>query len=357
MSRTKKFKFSFRTVLSILTIFLVAFVVWRNWGDIVDSVEYISKTNIFVLLLLIPEQLFMYYSCGQIFFSYMSHKKHTKKLSNATMMRVALELNFVNHAVPAGGFGGLGYVTWRLKEFGVTPGQASFMYLLRYAITILSNQFQTIVAIIVMALSRSIPAGGVLVIWLSVLMCCGIIGVIAVIIVIASRQRHIQRFSDFISRFVNKVVKIVTFGRKTSVLKAESVVKYFTDIHHDLITARKNKKTLIRPFLWGVIYSFFEIATYWIVACSLGFPWILPQIMIGEAVGSVLGAIVPYGIYELGMTGIMVRLGVDLSVALPVVVMTRVIVLGSTIITGYGFYQYAISKIGKDKLKESEPTA
>ena len=357
MFQIKKFKPSLRVVLSVLTFILVAFVVWQNWDEVVEAVQHISQTNVFILLLLIPEQLFMYYCCGQIFFSYMSHKKQTKKLTNATMMRVALELNFVNHAVPAGGFGGLGYVTWRLRDFGATPGQASFMYLLRYAITIIANQAQTMLALIVMALTHSIPDSGIWVVWLTVLVCIGIIGAISLVIFIASRIHYIQRFSGIFSRFVNTIVRIFTFGRKTAILKPDSVVRYLTDIHYDLITVRKNKKTLIRPFLWGIVYSLLEIATYWIVACSLGHPWILPQIMVGEAIGSVLGAVVPYGFYELGMAGIMIALGVDPSLAGLVVVMTRVVVLGSTVITGYGFYQYAISKIGKNELKTDEPKA
>ena len=100
--------------------------------------------------------------------------------------------------------------------------------------------------------------------------------------------------------------------------------------------------------IWGIFYSFLEIATYWIVAASLGHPDLLPQIMIGEAIGSTVGAIMPYGLYELGMTGVMVALGVPVVTAGAVVVMTRVIVLASTILSGYGFYQYAISKIRRD---------
>ena len=48
-------------------------------------------------------------------------------------------------------------------------------------------------------------------------------------------------------------------------------------------------------------------------------------------------------------------LGTNLAVASTVVIVTRVIVLLNTIISGYGFYQNAISKIGKaDKKKVFE---
>ncbi len=345
----KQPKISFRTVLTVLTLALIIYVVYKNFGDIKEAIGHLSETNILILLLLIPEQLFMYFCCGQMFFSYMAAKKDAKKVSAWTLMRVSLELNFVNHAVPAGGLGGLGYITWRLKPFGATAGQSSFMYVLRYLITICANQLQTIVAIVVLLLMGGVPAAGSWVIWITALLSVGIIAGIALLIIIASGKSRIEWFGKNVTKLCNFVVRKVTFGRHPEVIKKAVVDKYLNDIHDDLMTARRNKKILIRPILWGIVYSFLEIATYWIVAASLGHPEIMPQIMIGEAIGSVMGAVVPYGLYELGMAGIMVSLGVSISLATTVVLMTRVIVLASTIISGYGFYQHSISKIGRQE--------
>lgn len=345
----KKFKPSFRTVLTILTLILLIYVVCSNWSDILEAINHLSETNILILLLLIPEQLFMYFCCGQMFFSYMAAKKDAKRVSAWTLMRVSLELNFVNHAVPAGGLGGLGYITWRLKPFGATAGQSSFMYVLRYVITICANQLQTIVAIIALLIIGGVPAAGVWVIWLTALLSVGIIAGIGIVVVIASGKERIAWASKNGTRLINFIVRKITFNHVPELLKRETTDKYLLDIHEDLMTARQNKQILIRPIIWGIVYSFLEIATYWIVAASLGHPEILPQIMIGEAIGSVMGAVVPYGLYELGMAGIMVTLGVPISLATTVVLMTRVIVLASTIISGYGFYQHSISKIGRQE--------
>lgn len=350
----KKFKLSFRTVLSILTFILIVYVVYSNFGDIKEAIMHIGETNIFVLLLLIPEQLFMYFCCGQMFFSYMRAKQNAKKVSAWTLMQVSLELNFVNHAVPAGGLGGLGYITWRLKPFGATAGQSSFMYILRYVITICANQLQTIIAIIALLIFGTVPAGGMWVIGFTALLSIGIVAAIALAVVIASSKKRIDWFGKVFTNLVNWLVKKITFGRKPNILKRELVDKYLGDAHEDLMTARQHKSMLIRPILWGIVYSFLEIATYWIVAASLGHPEILPQIMIGEAIGSVIGAIVPYGLYELGMVGIMASLGVDAGLSALVVLMTRVIVLASTILSGYGFYQHSISKIGRQEKAQIE---
>ncbi len=345
MSKTKKL--SIRNILTFVTLILVGIVVWENSGAIGEAIKHLGDTNLLVLLLLIPEQLFMYYSCGQIFFSFMSSKANAKKVSPLNLMRVSLELNFVNHAVPAGGFGGLAYVTWRLKKFGATPGQSSFMYALRYAITVCANQVQTLIAIAVLFLFGTIPASGVWVVWTAVAISTGVILGIGVLILIASKAKRVHWFSKIVTNFCEWGIKTITFGKKRSKLKYDDVDKYLMDIHGDLVTAGKNKKMLVKPIVWGIIYSFLEVGTYWIVAISRGNPWVMPQIMIGEAIGSVFGTIFPIGPYEAGMAGVMTILGVTDAIA--IVCITRVVVLGTTIISGYGFYQNAISKIGKNQ--------
>ena len=76
MAKKQKFKFPWRTVISIATFGLVGYVIYQNWDGFVETFENLNHANIFVILLLVPEQLFMYYACGQIFFSYLESKYH-----------------------------------------------------------------------------------------------------------------------------------------------------------------------------------------------------------------------------------------------------------------------------------------
>lgn len=352
----------FRKILTGLTLVLVAFVVWGAWGDIVEAINYLSSTNLFFIFMLIPEQLFMYYCAGQMFFSYMAAKarargeKHPQKFSSWLLARISFELNFVNHAIPSGGFAGLGYITWRLKEFGATVGQTSFMYALRYIITIVANQTQTLFAILILILCAAVPNEGWWVIGLTTLISLGVIAVLVVAIVIASSKKRINWFAKIASKTINTVVRTVTFGHKRQLFSAEAIQKYFLDIYHDLTIAKKNKRILVHPIKWGIIYSFLEVATYWLVGISMGHWEILPQIMVAEALASVVGAVMltPGGVggYEGVMIFIMSTLGVDPGLATAVVITTRVVVLVGTIVSGYGFYQNAISKIGKKERAE-----
>lgn len=394
---------NFRKILTVLTLILVVFVIWNAREDIMSAIGYLANTNLFFVFLLIPEQLFMYYCAGQIFFSYMAakgraeisrrpgrkrKKKATaaeainvdlatsqksaekeaaktgekpatpapKKFSSWLLARISFELNFVNHAIPSGGFAGLGYITWRLREFGSSAGQTSFMYALRYAITILSNQFQTIVAIIILIATGGIVEGAWWVVGLTSLICVGIVVGLAAIVIIASSRERINWFARVATKFINGCVSIITFGHKRQVMKNEQIEEYLGDVYKDLTVARKNKKILIHPIIWGVVYSFLEIATYWLVGISMGHIEILPQIMIAEAIASVIGAVMltPGGVggYEGTMIFLMSVLGVDAGLATAVVITTRVVVLIGTIVSGYGFYQNAVSKIGKKEREQ-----
>ena len=146
--------------------------------------------------------------------------------------------------------------------------------------------------------------------------------------------------------------------RSARYLKEESVSKFFNDLRGDYLDIKRNKRILWKPAIWGAFYSFLELATYWVVACSLGHPEILPQIMIAEGVASVVGTVMvtPGGLggYEGAMVLIMVATGVAPSVAMITVIVTRICVLLGTVLSGWGFYQQALMsrddkfKAGKD---------
>ena len=349
---------TFRQVLSIVTFTLIAVVLWNAREEVVKALDYLAHTNIVVILLLIPEQLFMYYCCGQMFFSYLAGKKDAKKVSNWSLMRISLELNFMNHAVPSGGVSGLGYVAWRLKPYGASPAQASFMYVLRYAITTFFNQAQTLVAIVMLLLTGAVAKESQYVLGIVGVISIAVIGMVIGGVAIASNKKALDWAGKNVTLAINAIVKVVTFGKKKQVLKQDVVDKFCAEIHEDFREAKRNRKIIKKPIMWGMLYSFFEVATYWIVGISMGHPELLPQIMVAEAVGSVLGAVLPTpggaGGYEASMAGVMWGLGVDLGLATAVVVTTRVIVLVGTIVSGYGFYQHAIATIGREDKEEIE---
>ena len=342
MAKNKRVGFSVRTILIVLTAILVGYVVYQNWPDIQETFKHLHEANGFVLVLLIPEQLFMYFACGQIFFSYLKQQRNVSKFSRKEILKISTELNFVNHAVPVGGVGGLAFLTYRMAPYGVSAGQASFLYIFRYAVTTVINYAQALIAILVLLTLGLIPPEARWIIPVSLLMNLGVFGFLSLMVYVASSKKRIEFFSKTISRFLNGLVRLVTFGRKKYIMRYDKISAYFADIHESVKIAKKDKKLLRKPTLWGLIYSFCEVGTYWIVAISLGRPELLAYIMVGEAIGSVFDGIIPYGLYELGMAGVMIAFGVDFPTATIITVMTRVVTLLFTIASGSIPYYDAI---------------
>ena len=360
----RKFKIPFRMVLSVLTLLLVGVVIWQNAPEIGETFECLTNLRssggtcesmgyhgdanppLWVLILLIPEQLFMYYACGQIFFSYLKGRRAVHRFNRKQILRISTELNFVTRAIPAGGVGGLAYMTYRLRPYNVTAGQASFLYVFRYAMTTVVNYLQALVAIAVLLIASQIPTEAEWVIALALLMNFGVFVGLWLIVYVTGSQRRIDWFAGFVTRLANCTVKFVTFGKVQKVLSGEKVRKYFMDIHESVRQVRKNKRELIKPTIWGVVYSMCEIGTYWLVAIALGQPGLLPYIMVGEAIGSVFDGIIPFGMYELSMMGVMmVLLGPDMEgLVVIVTVMARVFSLLFTIASGAVPYYRALGK-------------
>ena len=159
-------------------------------------------------------------------------------------------------------------------------------------------------------------------------------------------------------RRIKKLAAFWTKKFKKSQFNPDSAEKFFTDLRQDYLALQRNKTMLWKPALWGLIFSFLELATYWVVGIAMGHPEILPQIMIAEGIASVVGTVLitPGGMggYEGAFIVVLAATGVDLSIATIVVVVTRIVVMAGTILSGLGFYQQALMS-REDKFRV-EPT-
>lgn len=345
MTKKKSLKFPWRTLVLIATLALVGYVIYDNWGGFVTVFDNLNQANIPVLILLIPEQLFMYFACGQIFFSYLESKLH-KSFRKKEKLKISTELNFVNRVVPAGSLGGLAYLTFRLKPAGVSAGQVSFLYIFRYAVTTVINYLQAFIAVLVLILLNAIPAEATWVIIIAVLLNLGVFTILGLVVFVASSKKRIRFFGKVVVGILDFIGRIITLGHKKHLIDAERIQNYLLNIHECVSTVKKDKRSLLKPAVWGLVYSLCEIGVYYIVAVSLGRPEILPVIMVGEALGSVFDGIIAYGPYELGMAGVMgLLLGGSeemMAMSLVIVVMARALSLIFTIAVGYLPYTRAI---------------
>jgi uncharacterized protein (TIRG00374 family) len=341
-----------KKILSVVTLVLVIVIVWHAWPELVEAVSQIRNMNIWILLLLVPVQMLMFFSAGEIYFSYLraKGKLHGEKVLG--LMRIGLEINFVNHVIPSGGVSGLGYMAWRLRKYNVSAGQATIMYILRYALVAIV----TTVFILISALYLTITGAPLIAILVSVAMGLGMAVVVVVAFLVLSKQKRVKAFCHFISRFVNGFVRFVTFGRVQKALKEDHIDKYFTDLHQDYVELAKDKKILKKPMLWAGVYALMDSSTFWVAFLALGANVSLFPVIIAQGLASFVGTVVVTpggaGFYEASMIWFFVAVGISPATAIVATLVTRVVVLLVTILTGWGFYQAALSNgEGKGKLR------
>jgi uncharacterized protein (TIRG00374 family) len=341
-------KLSFRGWLTIVTLLLLTVVVIAAWPEIFQAWGLLGQVDLWILLLLIPVQFFSYYATGGMIFSYLRAKGDLEDMSRWSMTRLALELNFVNHILPSGGAAGFSYLAWVLKKHRVSVSRSTMAQIIRFVLTFASFIMLLIVSIIILTFQHRIDS--VTVIVGLVLVIAAVSAMLFGVWLIKSNSR-LRRFSNWLTRTANKFVAWVTRGRKKDVVKAETLLEFFDGLHDDYLAIRRDRKILIRPYIWATIANLLDVALLWIAFWSLGYSLDAALLFIAFGIASIAGAlsVTPggAGVYEAVMVAFLAASGVTPEVAIAGTLLARVTLLAGTILFGYVFYQLTVIKYGK----------
>ena len=341
---------SFRAWLSVVTFLLIAVIIYFSRHELLHAWQLLGSVNIWILLLLIPGQMLVYYAGGEIIFSYLNAKKSIDHISGGELMKMSLEMNFVNHILPSGGVSGISYMTWRLGKHGVPSGRATMAQVVRYAMSFVAFIILLVVSVVVITIDGSINRWIILMSGtLAVLM----IGAIVAGIYLVGSQRRMATTANWIVRTGNKIGKIATLGRKKSILHRKRVELFFEEMHDDYLALRRDKRVLRKPLMWGLIYTLADAGLFLITFWALDVSVNPAPILIAYGVAGLAGFFVVTpggaGAYEAIMVAFLAIAGLGQSTAIAGIVLTRVILLLGTIALGYLFYQMALIKYGKQR--------
>lgn len=338
----------FRTWLSIITLTLLMVVVIAAWGDIREAFGYLAKVNLWIIALMIPAQFMSYFATGEMIFSYLRAKGNIRDLNVLKVTRMSLELNFVNHVFPSGGAAGVAYFSWLLSRHGVSSGRATMAQIIRFALTFVSFVLLLLVALAVLIIDHSVDRTIILLSLLLVVLAVG--GTLGGIFLLSSKQR-LDRFSVWLARTVNHFVGWITRGKKRTVANAVAITDFFGDIHEDYLAIRREKKILIKPFLWSLLANIMDVVLIYIAFWSFGVQVNPAIIFIAFGLSSIASAIAVTpggaGVYEAVMVAFLGSAGVPLEIAIAGTLLARVLLMLGTIVFGYAFYQLTVVKYGK----------
>lgn len=341
---------SFRAWLSTITLVLIAVIIYFSRHELVHAWKLLEQVNIWILLLLIPGQLLVYYAGGEMMFSYLRAKKAISHISPLGLARMSLEMNFVNHVLPSGGVSGISYMGWRLGGYGVSPSRSTMAQVVRYSMGFAAFIALLLVAVLIVTIDGGINRWIILV---SSILATGMLGVMLAAIFVMSSTKRMTWFARWTVRTVNSFIRKVTFGRKRKVLDQDQVNEFFDDMHRDYVALRADKKILIKPFLWGLLFTLADVSLFLIAFWALGVPVNPAPVLIAYGVAATAGFFVVTpggaGAYEAIMVAFLAVAGLAQGTAIAGIVLARVILLLGTIVLGYLFYQHAIIKYGKKR--------
>lgn len=344
---------SLRSWLSVVTVVLIGGVLFLSRHELVQAWELLSQVNLYVLVAIIPAAAIAYLAAGEMIFSYLREKDHIKGIKPWTLARMSLELNFVNHILPSGGVSGISYMNWRLGKYGVPLGKATMAQLVRYVAGFASLATLLFFSVIIVTIDGNINR------WI-ILMSSGIMTVMIVatmgLIYLVKSPARLRRFSGVITRVGNRLVRKLSFGKRRQLFDELIVNAYFQDMHDDYLALKRDGRGLLRPYLWGLVFTICDITIFFVTFLALGVVVNPAAILIAYGVASFAGFIVVTpggaGAYETIMVVILSASGLAGNTAIAGIVLARVIILLTTIGLGYIFYQRALIKYGKRRTSD-----
>lgn len=341
MAEEKKHNGKLKTAINVITILALIAFVYALRHQIIDTFLNLQNVSIWPILLMPLIQALNYHSYVRMYqqiYDVLGEKLEYKKL-----LKIQLELNFVNHVLPSGGVSGISYFGIRMRSLGVGAGKSTLVQLIKFGLIFVS--FQVLLGLGLLALAIGGRANGLLILIAGSISTFLFVGTFLAAYMLGSRER-INSFFLFFTRVLNKVISYFRRGHHETI-KTDKVRATFDELHDNYLLIRRDFRRLKRPLFWSLIANLTEVLTVYVVYMAFGKYINIGAVTIAYAVSNFAGlvSVLPggVGVYEALMTGTLVAAGVPAALSLPVTVMYRVLSMIIQLPPGYYFYHKSIS--------------
>lgn len=338
MVKNKQSNSKAKTFISIITIIALIAFVYALRTQIVDTFKNLNNVNLWAIALMPLLQVVNYHAYTKMYQHV--YRVLGDELNYRKLLRVQLELNFVNNVFPSGGVSGISYFSLRMRKLGAGAGKSTLVQVLKFALIFLSFQIMLAVGLVILAIGGQ--ANNVLILIAGSLSTLLFVGTLLMAYIIGSKNR-INGFFSFITKVINRLIHTVR-RNSPETIKIDKVQATFNELHDNYVLLRKRLKELKIPLLYALLANTTEVLTIYAVYMAFA-QFINPgAVIIAYAVSNFAGliSVLPggIGIYEALMTGTLVAAGIPAALSLPVTVMYRI--LNSLIqlpIGGYFYYK------------------
>ncbi len=343
MAEDKRAK-RWKLIITIATFVALGGLIYAVRDQIMDTITNFGEVNSGVLILMLFTQALSYDSYTRMYrhlFGILGHNIPFKR-----MLRINIELNFVNSVFPSGGVSGFSYFGLRMKSEGVSTGQSTLVQLMRFILIFVSFQVLLFAGLLILALGGQ--ASNLVILIAGSLATLLFVGTLGMMFIVGSKKR-INSFFTYITRLVNRLIHLVRKNNPETISIAR-VEKLFTELHENYMLIKKNPHFLKWPLVHALMANIAEIATIYVVYIAFG-QWVNPgAVIIAYAIANFAGlvSVLPggVGIYEGLMTAVLATAGVPAGVSIPVTIMYRILNMTIQLPVGYFFYHKTVHNEG-----------
>jgi uncharacterized protein (TIRG00374 family) len=329
-----------RLYLTIFTFIALAVLIYGLRHQIGEAIGNLGRVHAWALLLILPLEALNYDAYTRLYKNFFRILGSEVKYS--ALLRVQLELNFVNHILPSGGVSGISYFSIRLRGEGVGSTKSTFVQVMKFALLYISYLPILVVGLFLLALRGH--SNNLVIALTSSIITMVIIGTIIVIYVIESRSR-INSFLTWITKAINWLVHLVR-PKYPETIKIERAQVAFNELHDNYKLIKQNWRELRMPLVYTTIANLTEIAAVYVVYIAFGKFVNLGAVILAYAVANFAGliSVLPagVGVFEGLMTAVLTATGIPAGLSIPVTILYRITSMFVQLTPGYILYQRAL---------------
>jgi uncharacterized protein (TIRG00374 family) len=329
-----------KLLLNIVTIAALALFIVAIHKQLAETISNFSKVNLWILLLVLPIEALNYHAQARLYQQLFAAAGNVIPYKN--LLKISLELNFVNHIFPSGGVTGLSYFGLRMRGEGVRPAKSTIVQAIKLVLVFVTFEILLIFGMFVLAANGR--ASNMMILIGSVLSTLLIVGTAAFAYMVGSKQR-IESFLTILTSWLNRLIQFIRRGNPETI-NIERARQAFGEFHEDYKAIRSQRRELRGPFFWALIANATEVAVVLIVFVAFAQYINVGAVILAYAVANFAGlvSVLPggVGIYEALMTAVMATAGVPAGVSLPAIVMYRVVNTLIQVPPGYYLYHRAL---------------
>jgi putative heme transporter len=330
-------RLTFKKVINYITIVALVGLVYVLRHQIVDTLNNLQNVKPWAIAIMPLLQVGNYMAYAD-FYKRMLHILGDK-VGRKELVKIQLELNFINNVFPSGGVSGVSYFGVRLKDVGVSPAKATIVQMFKFIILYLSFQVLLFFGLLMLAIGGK--ANGLLLLFSGSLSTLLIIGTLASAYILAS-ERRINSFFVFFTQIANKVIHVVR-PKHPETINIDNVRKLFSEVHQNYMLIKSKAWQLKKPFLLTLAANITEVSTIYMVYVASGSLVNPGAVIIGYAVANFAGlvSVLPggVGVYETLMVLVTSAGGVPAELAISVTIMYRVLNMLIQLPPGYYYYR------------------